>query len=239
MIQTVTISAKPEAIAFNPTETAMIVVDMQNAYASRGGYLDILGVDLSGIEPVVEAINLVLQVSRKVGMQIVFLQNGWSANLHEAGTTASPHWHKSNALRLMRENPELAGKLTIKGTWDYNLIDDIQPQPQDYIVQKPRYSGFWGTNLDMLLRGRGIRNLIFTGVATNVCVESTLRDAFFLEYFSLIIADATLQVGPQSVQEATLFNVEKFFGWVSTTKEYLEALKVLLPADVPQPQAVS
>ena len=235
----ITISALPEAIAFNPKETAVIVVDMQNAYASKCGYLDILGVDLSGIKPVTDAINSVLKFSREAGMQIVFLQNGWNANLHEAGTPASPHWHKSNAMRLMRENPELEGKLTIKGTWDYDFIDDIKPQPQDYVVQKPRYSGFWGTNLDMLLRGRGIRNLIFTGVATNVCVESTLRDAFFLEYFSLIIADATLQVGAQSVQEATLFNIEKFFGWVSTTKEYIDALKVLLSEeDVLQPQPV-
>ncbi len=235
----ITIPALPEAIAFNPQETAVIVVDMQNAYASKCGYLDILGVDLSGIKPVIDAVNLVLKFSREAGMQIVFLQNGWNANLHEAGTPASPHWHKSNAMRLMRENPELEGKLTIKGTWDYDFIDDIKPQPQDYVVQKPRYSGFWGTNLDMLLRGRGIRNLIFTGVATNVCVESTLRDAFFLEYFSLIIADATLQVGAQSVQEATLFNIEKFFGWVSTTKDYIDALKVLLPEeDVLQPQTV-
>ena len=234
MAQTVTIPAKPEAIAFNPQETAVIVVDMQNAYASKGGYLDILGVDLSGIKPVIEAINSALKVSREAGMQIVFLQNGWNANLHEAGTPASPHWHKSNAMRLMRENPDLAGKLTIKGTWDYDFIDDIKPQPQDCIVQKPRYSGFWGTNLDMLLRIRGIRNLIFTGVATNVCVESTLRDAFFLEYFSLIIADATWQIGSQSVQEATLFNIEKFFGWVATTKDYLDALKVMLPVEALQ-----
>lgn len=239
MAPTVTISAKPEAIAFNPNETAVIVVDMQNAYASKGGYLDILGVELSGIKPVISAINSVLKVSRDAGMQIVFCQNGWDTNLHEAGTPASPHWHKSNAMRLMRENPDLDRKLTIKGTWDYDFIEDIKPQPQDYVVQKPRYSGFWGTNLDMLLRGRGIRNLIFTGVATNVCVESTLRDAFFLEYFAIIIADATLQVGPQSVQEATLFNVEKFFGWVSTTKDYLDALKVLLSQDVLQPQSVT
>jgi ureidoacrylate peracid hydrolase len=159
MAPTVTISAKPEAIAFNPKETAVIVVDMQNAYASKGGYLDILGVDLSGIKPVISAINSVLKVSRDAGMQIVFCQNGWNANLHEAGTPASPHWHKSNAMRLMRENPDLDGKLTIKGTWDYDFIDDIKPQPQDYIIQN-RDTVVLGTNLDMLLRGRGIRNLI-------------------------------------------------------------------------------
>lgn len=221
----ITFPAKPEAIAFNPHETAVIVVDMQNAYASKGGYLDLLRVDLSGIPAVIEAIKGAIAASRSVGMQIVFLQNGWSANLHEAGSPASPHWHKSNALRLMRENATLQGKLTIKGTWDYDFIDAIQPQPDDYIVQKPRYSGFFGTNLDMFLRGKGIRNLVFAGVATNVCVESTLRDAFFLDYFALVLADATLHIGNPSIQAATLFNVEKFFGWVATTQDYLMALE--------------
>jgi len=238
MASLLTVPAKPEAITVNPHETALVVVDMQNAYASKGGYLDILGVDLSGIPAVVESIQRVIATSRSMGMQIVFLQNGWSASLHEAGSPASPHWHKSNAMRLMRANADLQGKLTIKGTWDYDFIDAIQPQPEDYIVQKPRYSGFFGTNLDMFLRGKGIRNLVFVGVATNVCVESTLRDAFFLEYFALMLADATLHIGPPSIQEATLFNVEKFFGWVTSTQEYLNALKGISFEPL-QPQTVA
>ncbi len=238
MASLLTVPAKPEAITVNPHETALVVVDMQNAYASKGGYLDILGVDLSAIPAVVESIQRVIATSRSVGMQIVFLQNGWSASLHEAGSPASPHWHKSNAMRLMRANADLQGKLTIKGTWDYDFIDAIQPQPEDYIVQKPRYSGFFGTNLDMFLRGKGIRNLVFVGVATNVCVESTLRDAFFLEYFALMLADATLHIGSPLIQEATLFNVEKFFGWVTSTQEYLSALKGLSFEPL-QPQTVA
>ncbi|XGV95431.1 MAG: isochorismatase family protein [Leptolyngbya sp. BL-A-14] len=238
MSSLITIPAKPEAIAINPRETAVIVVDMQNAYASKGGYLDILGVDLSGMPAVVEAIQATIAASRRTGMQIVFLQNGWSANLHEAGSPASPHWHKSNAMRLMRENPDLQGKLTIKGTWDYDFIDAIQPQPDDYIVQKPRYSGFFGTNLDMFLRGKGIRNLVFVGVATNVCVESTLRDAFFLEYFAIALADATHHIGSPAIQEATLFNIEKFFGWVTTTQAYLGAIDSSV-LEMPQPQTIA
>ncbi|HEY9885484.1 MAG TPA: isochorismatase family protein [Thermosynechococcaceae cyanobacterium] len=238
MAPLITFPAKPDAIAFSPQETAVIVVDMQNAYASQGGYLDLLGVDLSNIATVIEAIKSAIAASRHAGMQIVFLQNGWSANLHEAGSPASPHWHKSNALRLMREDPALQGKLTIKGTWDYDFIDAIQPQPEDYIVQKPRYSGFFGTNLDMFLRGKGIRNLVLAGVATNVCVESTLRDAFFLEYFALILADATLHIGKPSIQEATLFNIEKFFGWVATTQDYLTALQEAASQTL-QPQTIA
>ena len=92
-------------------------------------------------------------------------------------------------------------------------------------MQKPRYSGFWNTNLDMLLRTRGIRHLVFTGIASNVCVESTLRDAFFLEYFPVLVADASLQAGSQWVHEAVLHNVRTFFGWVTTTDEYVAALQ--------------
>lgn len=229
MADRIEMAARPETIALKPSETAVIVVDMQNAYASKGGYIDLLGVDVSGSAQVIEAIQSVLPLSRQLGMPIVFLQNGWDAALHEAGGPGSPHWYKSNALKLMRERSELDGTLTIKGTWDYDFVDALQPQPTDLVVAKPRYSGFWGTNLDMLLRARGIRNLIFTGVATNVCVESTLRDAFFLEYFAVLLSDATLHIGPDWVREATLFNVETFFGWVTTTAEYRRAVQALQP----------
>ena len=88
------------------------------------------------------------------------------------------------------------------------------------MVEKPRYSAFFNTNLDSLLRAKGIRSLVFTGIATNVCVESTLRDGFFLEYFGVVLHDATHQAGPAFLQEATLYNVEKFFGWVSTVADF-------------------
>ena len=95
----------------------------------------------------------------------------------------------------------------------------------DIVVPKSRYSAFFNTNLDSLLRAKGVRSLVFTGIATNVCVESTLRDSFFLEYFSVVLHDATHQAGPEFIQQATLYNVEKFFGWVSSVDEFSTALK--------------
>ncbi len=100
----------------------------------------------------------------------------------------------------------------------------LPPQKGDIKVAKPRYSAFFNTQLDSLLRARGIRSLVFTGVATNVCVESTLRDSFHLEYFSVVLHDATHHAGPAFIQEATLYNVEKFFGWVSSVEEFRNAL---------------
>ena len=92
-------------------------------------------------------------------------------------------------------------------------------------MPKPRYSAFYNTNLDSILRARGIRSLVFTGVATNVCVESTLRDGFFLEYFGVVLHDATHHAGPDFIQKASLYNIEKFFGWVSSVEEFRTALQ--------------
>jgi ureidoacrylate peracid hydrolase len=75
-----------------------------------------------------------------------------------------------------------------------------------------------------MLRSRGIRNLVFTGIATNVCVESTLRDGFFLEYFGVVLADATHQAGSDVIQASSLFNIETFFGWVSSVEEFCKAV---------------
>lgn len=112
-------------------------------------------------------------------MLIIWFQNGWDEQYVEAGGPGSPNFHKSNALKTMRKQPQLQGKLLAKGSWDYQLVDELVPQPGDIVLPKPRYSGFFNTPLDSILRSRGIRHLVFTGIATNVCVESTLRDGFF------------------------------------------------------------
>ncbi|ANS42272.1 pyrimidine utilization protein B [Serratia inhibens] len=221
---TVTLSARPEAIAFAPQETALIVVDMQNAYASQGGYLDLAGFDVSATAPVIANIKRAISAARAAGIRVIFFQNGWDNQYVEAGGQGSPNWHKSNALKTMRKRPELMGKLLAKGDWDYDLVDELQPQPGDIVIPKPRYSGFFNTQLDSLLRSYGIHHLVFTGIATNVCVESTLRDGFFLEYFGVVLADATHQAGPQFAQQAALYNIETFFGWVSDVDSFCDAL---------------
>jgi ureidoacrylate peracid hydrolase len=216
----VTLPARPEAIRLNPAETAMIIVDMQNAYAMPGGYLDVAGFDVSGIPPVIPMVAKAAVAARAAGMPVIFFQNGFDPSYSDAGTPASPNWHKSNALKTMRKRPELQGKLLAKGGWDYALVDDLQPKPGDIVVPKTRYSGFFNSTLDSTLRARGIRNLVFTGIATNVCVESTLRDAFHLEYFAAMLEDATHELGGPAIQQAAVYNVETFFGWVSTVDDF-------------------
>ncbi|WP_318370714.1 pyrimidine utilization protein B [Enterobacter sp.] len=221
----ITFSARPEAVTLKPEQSALIVIDMQNAYASPGGYLDLAGFDVSATRPVIENIKTAVSAAREAGMTIIWFQNGWDDRYVEAGGPGSPNYYKSNALKTMRKRPELQGTLLAKGGWDYELVAELTPQPNDIVLPKSRYSGFFNTPLDSILRSRGIRHLVFTGIATNVCVESTLRDGFFLEYFGVVLEDATHQAGPAFAQQAALFNIETFFGWVSDVSTFCQALQ--------------
>jgi ureidoacrylate peracid hydrolase len=233
-----TLPARPEPIRLSTKDTAVVVIDMQNAYASEGGYLDLAGFDISGAEKVITQSAKVLQTARRAGIPVIFFQNGWDDQYVEAGGPGSPNWHKSNALKTMRERPELRGQLLARGGWDYELVEALKPQPGDIQLHKTRYSGFFNSQLDSVLRSRGIRHIVFVGIATNVCVESTLRDAFFLEYFGVMLEDATHQAGPEFLQQATVFNVEKFFGWVSTVADFCGAFDQQPPPLEDEPHAV-
>ena len=219
------LKAAPEAIQLAAEQTALIVIDMQNAYTSKGGYLDLAGFDVSKTKPVVENIKKAVDAAHASGIQVIYFKNGWDDQYVEAGGINSPNFHKSNALKTMRKQPELQVKLLAKGGWDFELIDELKPLAQDIVIEKPRYSGFFNTALDSMLRSRGIRNLVFVGIATNVCVESTLRDGFFLEYFGVALDDACYQAGPGEAHEASLYNIKTFFGWVSDTANFIETFQ--------------
>jgi len=219
-----TLPTKPEAITADPERSAVMVVDMQNAFASKGGMFDLSGVDISGARRVIAVLQKILDGAREAGMQIVYLQMGYDARLTTSGGPDSPNWHKELALRLMRKQPELKGKVLTEGQWDWEVVEELKPQSRDLVVNKTRYSGFYGTPLDSMLRTRGIRTIFFTGIATNVCVESTLRDAFFLDYWPVLLHDATMQAGPPLLQQATVQNVENYLGWTLNSAEFVETL---------------
>ena len=215
------LEARPEPVDVDLSQSAVVVVDMQNAFASKDGMLDIAGADLSGAPAVVSVIGRILSAARRAQIPVFYLQMGYKADLSDSGGPESPNWHKELGIRMMNSTPELKGKLVTEGTWDFAIVDELAPQPGDIVIVKSRYSGFSRTALDAELQGRGVRYLFFTGIATNVCVESTLRDAFFLDYWPILITDATMAAGPPAMQEATLFNIESYFGWTIQSGEFL------------------
>ena len=218
------LNARPEAVEVDFAKSAVVVVDMQNAFASKKGMLDLAGADISGAPLVVQSIASILHAARPAGLPVVYLQMGYQPDLSDSGGPGSPNWHKELGIRMMNCTPELRGKLVTVGGWDFAIVDELRPKPGDVVIVKTRYSGFARTSLDDELRQRGIRYLFFTGIATNVCVESTLRDAFFLDYWPILITDAAMAAGQPSLHEATVQNVEQFFGWTLPTAEFIRSV---------------
>src|SRR5262249_57117995 len=204
--------------------SAVVVGDMENAFASPGGLLDIAGVDISGADQIVRRIGELLEAARTASVPVVYLQTGYKPDLSNGGGAASPNPRKETALCVMRARPELKGQLLVEGTWDFQIVEPLAPRDADIVVLKTRYSGFAGTQLDSVLRAREIRYLVFVGIATNVCVESTLRDAYFHEYWPLLVTDGALQAGPREAHTATVFNVESFFRWTIGSDALIAAL---------------
>lgn len=223
----VSLMARPEPVEVDLKRTALIVVDMQNAYAKKGGMLDIASgsFDEERTRRVIAANQRLLPAARAAGVQVIYLQFGYRPDLSDAGGAASPNFMKHMALKMIRERPEVREQLILEGTWGWQIIDELAPEPGDIVVQKARYSGFAGTTLENQLNGADIRQLLFTGVATNVCVESTARDAYFAEFWPILVEDAMGHTGPDFTRQATLWNFETKMGWITDTEKVMAALE--------------
>lgn len=221
----ITLKAKPEEISLYTDKTALIVVDMQNAFCKKGGLFDIMGMLDEGKAGRAIANNKrIIAAFHRAGIKVIYLRMAYRADFADAGGPESPNYWKEKSRQKMRENPEHKRKFLVEGAWDAEIVDELKPLPEDIVINKNRFSGFFNTNLDSILRTFNIKHLVFTGVATNVCVESTLRDAFFHEYFPVLVSDACANIGPDFTQEAAIWTISNVFGWVTTTADVISAL---------------
>jgi len=226
------VNARPEALAMNPAQSAVIVVDMQNDFGSKGGMFSSAGIDISGIRGAIAPTARVLAASRRAGISVVYLKMGFRPDLSDAGSSDAPSWIKHRRLRVgeaTRAPDGTASRILIRDTWNTEVVPELTPEPSDIVLYKHRYSGFFETDLDNVLKGRSISNLIFTGCTTSVCVESTIRDAMFRDYTCLLLADCTAEpIGDglaRSNRDASLLVVQMQFGWVSDSAELITALE--------------
>lgn len=221
-----TLNARPQPVDVDLRRTAVIVVDMQNAYAKKGGMLDLgVGIDEARTGPVIAANQRLLPAARAAGVKVIYLQFGYKPDLSDAGGPQSPNVRKQMAIRMIKERPADRDKLIVEGTWGWEIIGELKPEPNDLVVKKARYSGFAGTTLENQLNSADIRYILFTGVATNVCVESTAREAYFREFWPILVEDAMDHTGPDFTREATLYNFESKLGWVTRTEDVLRMLE--------------
>jgi len=222
----VNLPASPDPVKFDTSRAAIIVVDMQNSFCKRGGIFDYLGVlDEAKVKHIIDIAKKVIEACRRREIRVVYLRMGYRPDLSNAGGEESPNYHKELGLAAMRRHPELNGKFLVKGTRDWEIIDELEPRPGDIVVDKHRYSGFVDTDLNAILGTYRIKYLLFTGLATNVCIESTLRDAYFREYFPIVVSDGCGNIGPEFTQQSTIWNVTEVFGWVTTSRDLVKALE--------------
>lgn len=187
---------------FDARHTALVIVDMQKDFCIAGYGAERAGRDLSAAQRAVPALQTLLAAARAAGAMVAHV--GFST-LPDHGSDSGP-W-----LAQRRRSTASADNLCIAGTDGAAFIDELAPIAGEHIVHKHRYSAFTGTDLDLLLRARGVRSLVLGGVSTNACIESTLRAAFELDYYICVPPEA---VGSWSrpLHEATLANVDHRFG---------------------------
>jgi len=214
----------PEPLEIDLKRTAVIIVDMQNAFVSRGGMVELWGNDITPMQKAIPPTRKVIDAARAKNCKIIYIAHKYSPDLQDSGIPDSPNWYKERALKSYREHPEWRDKLIISGTWGSEIVDELKPQMGEMVIIKLRFSAFSGTILDKVLRANEIKYLIFTGVTANTCVETSIRDAFHHDYFAVLISDATAS-NPPSLKDATIQNVARCFGWVTTADHFAQALK--------------
>lgn len=219
----VTLATRPQPIDIDLAKTAVICIDMQNAFIREGGMFDLAGWPTKGGREKIEPNRRVLEAARAAGVKVVFVKMSFKPGLTNAGGPDSPSYHKEIGMVLLRKHPEFAEQSIVQGTWGEQIIDELAPLPGEPVVCKQRYSGFAGTDLDMVLKTLGIRYCLFMGGATNVCVSATLMDAFSLDYWPILIEDAVFSQCPPVTVEAAVWNVENIFGWVTRVDDVLQA----------------
>ena len=226
----VQLNAKPEPIQIDLSRTAVVVVDMQNDFCSKGGLLEFQGIDLSIIQAIVPQIRTVLSTARKVGLKIIYLKMAYRPDLSDLGPEGSPNWNANREAGKPVKAPNgVESRILIRDTWNTEIIDELKPEPRDISLYKTRFSGFYQTDLDSTLKSLGIRYLIVVGCTTSICVESTIRDAEFRDYSPILLSDCTAEPQgyglPRSNHEASLFIIRENFGWVSTSDQFNRSIE--------------
>jgi nicotinamidase-related amidase len=191
----------------DPAHTALVIVDMQRDFCCAGGSFDRMGVDLSMYPPVIERIGELMAAARESGVMPVFIQMTVLPNR----ASESPAQIRFN-LRLHDGHHGQADPLsyTLDGSDGQRFVPGLEPLAGELVVPKYRSSGFWGTNLDLLLRSNGIKSVVVAGCTTEGCVESTARDAMFNDYYVVIATDAVASDDPAQ-HDASMYLMARRF----------------------------
>nr|WP_272887205.1 isochorismatase family cysteine hydrolase [Stutzerimonas stutzeri] len=204
---------------------ALLVIDMQRDFCSPGGYADKAGLDIERLRAPIEPIHQLLIAARRSGLFVIHTREGHRADLSDLPDTKR---RRAEASGAPIGSPGPLGRLMVRGEFGNDLIDELKPEPGEPVIDKPGYSAFAHTDLELLLRNRGIRQLILAGVTTEVCVSSTLRHAVDLGFGCLTVADACGSAYPSLHAAAlSMIGIEGgLFGEVITSDALIALLEM-------------
>jgi nicotinamidase-related amidase len=216
------VSADPYPFGFDPQRTALLIIDMQRDFVEPGGFGETLGNDVSLLREVIAPLQAVLQATRDAGITVIHTREGHVPDLSDCPPA-----------KLSRGNPTLRigdpgpkGRILIRGEYGHDIIDELKPLPGELVIDKPGKGSFYATNLGETLQAQGITSLVVTGVTTEVCVHTTVREANDRGYECLVLSDCVGSYFPQFQRYGLEMVAAQggIFGWVAPSDNYLKAL---------------
>jgi nicotinamidase-related amidase len=216
------IEAEPYELEFDPKSTALLIIDMQRDFVMPGGFGEALGNDVTPLQATIAPTKRVLEAARKKGMLVIHTREGHRPDLTDCPPTKLVRGRGKT--RIGDAGP--MGRILVRGEIGHDIVPELVPAPGEPVIDKPGKGAFYATDLELILRDRGIKTLIVCGVTTEVCVHTSVREANDRGYECVVLADCVGSYFPE-FQKAALAMIKAqggIFGWVSDSRRALAAL---------------
>ena len=216
------VAAEPYAFEFVPATAALVIIDMQRDFLEPGGFGAALGNDVTRLRSAIAPTALVLSACRDAGILVVHTREGHRPDLADL----PPAKHRRGNFVTCIGDPGPMGRILVRGEPGHDIIPELAPAPGEPVVDKPGKGAFYATDLEAMLRSRGIAQLLVCGVTTEVCVNTTVREANDRGFDCLVLSDCTGSYFPefQAMGLAMIKAQGGIFGWVTTSEKLLEGL---------------